>query len=36
MTMTGGDVMVIPPEFAHRAQGVPRMGLVGPAQAGRF
>uniref|UniRef100_A0A7S1IRU3 non-specific serine/threonine protein kinase n=2 Tax=Eutreptiella gymnastica TaxID=73025 RepID=A0A7S1IRU3_9EUGL len=30
MTMTGGDIMVIPPEFAHRAQGVPTMGLVGP------
>eukprot|EP00668_Euglena_longa_P044985 GGOE01060556.1.p1 GENE.GGOE01060556.1~~GGOE01060556.1.p1 ORF type:complete len:574 (+),score=183.22 GGOE01060556.1:817-2538(+) len=30
MTFTGGDVMVVPPEFAHRAQGVPQMGMVGP------
>jgi serine/threonine protein kinase len=31
MTMTGGDMMIIPPEMAHRIQGVPAQGQVGPA-----
>eukprot|EP00667_Euglena_gracilis_P004208 EG_transcript_4230 len=31
LTMTGGDRMIVPPEMAHRIQGIPQHGMVGPA-----
>ena len=31
MTMTGGDLMVVPPEFSAIAQGIPQLSLVSPA-----